>query len=308
MSTGRTARQAAMKATETMHEATGRTERKRSTPAKRKGSQGGGKASQAKVKRGNAEKEDKASQKSTAEGPDEREEKQEETKDGAKGIDGDKMKEKPPSVEGKAEKKVTPPAEEITKTAVRESEEREEVLPSNILEKGIIYFFFRPRVSVEEPESVEDIARSFIVLRPLPLDATLAKGPIGDEENCRLLVLPKKKLPVSSHDRYTGFVEKAGVNVKTLRESFLGSEYETKTRGTQHVPTARPLAEGVYALTSTTRTSHLAYILTIPSKLGEIQTDFGLKDRGSFIVSTKNPKFPGPSTARLPKPPEFPQK
>lgn len=217
---------------------------------------------------------------------------------------------KPKEAEGESEKELekrTPPAEDIKETAVEKSEEREEIVPSSILEKGIVYFFFRPRVSVEEPESIDDIARSFLVLRPLPRDAKLGEGPIGDDDNCRLLVLPKKKLPTSSRERYMGFVEKAGVNVKTLRESFQDREYETKTKGHQHVPTATPLAEGVYAITSTGKSSHLAYIVTIPSELSEVQTDFGLRNRGSFIISAKNPKFPGPSSARLPKQPEYPK-
>ncbi|EEP82724.1 predicted protein [Uncinocarpus reesii 1704] len=193
------------------------------------------------------------------------------------------------------------------KGAVKTSQKRKEEVPSNILEKGIIYFFFRSRVSVDEPESMGDVARSFIVLRPLPLDAELGKGPIGDESNCRLLLLPKKKLPSSSRERYMGFVEKAGTTLETIKDSFLGSEYETKTKGHQEVPSATPLAEGVYAITSTTRSSHLSYILTIPEEPSEVQIDFGLDKKGSFIVSSKSPKFAGPSTARLPKDPEYPQ-
>ncbi|WEW59907.1 hypothetical protein PRK78_005389 [Emydomyces testavorans] len=192
-------------------------------------------------------------------------------------------------------------------TAVKRSQKRQEEVPSNILEKGVIYFFFRSRVGTEAPDSVQDVARTFMVLRPLPRDAELGKGPIGDDANCRLLVLPKKQLPTSSRERYMGFVEKARTTLKTIKESFLGSEYETKTKGVQEVPSATPLAEGVYAIISTDRSSHLAYILTIPGDPSEVQTDFGLSKKGSFIVSSKNPKFAGPATARLPKGPEYPQ-
>ena len=52
--------------------------------------------------------------------------------------------------------------------SVIEDEEREAKIPSSILEKGIIYFFFRGRVGVEDPQGIEDVARSYIVLRPLP--------------------------------------------------------------------------------------------------------------------------------------------
>ncbi|KKZ65853.1 hypothetical protein EMCG_08358 [[Emmonsia] crescens] len=193
-------------------------------------------------------------------------------------------------------------------TSVKTGEEPKS-LPSNVLEKGIIYFFFRGKVGVEEPESIEDVARSFIVLRPLPRDAKLGQGAaIDDNRNCRLLVLPKKVLPKSSRDRFMGFVEKTYTTAKTIRDSFLASDRETATRGTTHTPAATPIAEGVYAIITTDRASHLAYHLTVPSELGEVQKDIGLKRRGSFIASAKNPQYAGPETGRLPYGPEFPQK
>ncbi|EFR02863.1 hypothetical protein MGYG_05864 [Nannizzia gypsea CBS 118893] len=207
---------------------------------------------------------------------------------------------KPSDVPSKKEPKETP----VTKS---EESSRDAGIPSNIMEEGIIYFFFRGKVGVEEPTGLDEVARTFIVLRPQPLGAKLSAGLAGGGNNCRLLLLPKKTVPTSSHEKYMGFVEKAGTDLKTLKESFLGEEYETKTRGTQFSPTATPLAEGVYALTSTPRTSHLAYILTIPKELSQVQKDFGLREKGSFIVASKNPKYPGPSSARLPKAPDYPQ-
>ena len=68
--------------------------------------------------------------------------------------------------------------------------EREGV-PSNILEKGIIYFFFRGRVGIDEPEGVDDIRRSYFVLRPVDKDAKLGEGTIGDAGNSRLVAIPK---------------------------------------------------------------------------------------------------------------------
>jgi len=145
-------------------------------------------------------------------------------------------------------------------------------------------------------------------MRPTPRGATLTDGPIGADENCRLLILPKKKFPTSSKERDMGFVEKAAVSMKTLQETFVaGMQYETTTRGERTRSDAKPYAEGVYAITSTRRASHLAYILTIPSEIGDIQHDFGLRDRGSWIVQSKNPKYPGPSYAQLPHPPEYPE-
>jgi hypothetical protein len=115
--------------------------------------------------------------------------------------------------------------------SIVENEKREAAIPSSILEKGIIYFFFRGRVGVEDPQGIEDIARSYIVLRPLPIDAKLGDGPLEDSGNARLLVLPKKMLPKSSRDRFLVFVEKPNAFIKDLREQFAGNEYATKTTG-----------------------------------------------------------------------------
>lgn len=186
--------------------------------------------------------------------------------------------------------------------------EREDETPASILEKGIIYFFFRGRVGIDDPSSVSDIARSYMVLRPLPHGARLGEGEIGDAGNCRLLALPKKVLPVSGKDRFMVFVEKTQMSFKDLKDTFLSaSDYTTKTAGTRHTPAATPVGEGIYAITTTGQASHLAYILTIPTKLSEVQQDVGLRERGSFITSTKNPKYPGPANARLPQGPDYPE-
>ena len=186
--------------------------------------------------------------------------------------------------------------------------EREDETPASILEKGIIYFFFRGRVGIDDPSSISDIARSYMVLRPLPHGARLGEGEIGDAGNCRLLALPKKVLPVSGRDRFMVFVEKTQMSFKDLKDTFLSaSDYTTKTAGTRHTPAATPVGEGIYAITTTGRESHLAYILTIPAELSEVQQDVGLRERGSFITSTKNPKYPGPANASLPRGPDYPK-
>lgn len=188
------------------------------------------------------------------------------------------------------------------------AEAREEEVPSSILEKGIIYFFFRGRVGTDDPSKVDEVARSYMVLRPLPHGAKLGDGQIGDAHNCRLLALPKKVLPTSGRDRFLVFVDEVHLSFADLRESFLaGADYATKTAGTRHTPPASPIGEGVYAITSTGRESHLAYILTLPSKLEDVQRDVGLRERGSFIASTKNPQYPSPPNASLPQGPDYPQ-
>ncbi|MCJ1422523.1 hypothetical protein MMC29_000403 [Sticta canariensis] len=194
-----------------------------------------------------------------------------------------------------------------TDDAVIESSKRDESTPSSIFEKGIIYFFFRGRVGIDEPSNVDDVARSYIVLRPIPHGSKLGDGPIGDAGTNRLLALPKKVLPTSPKDRFMIFVEKAKASMEDIKSSFASSDYATKTAGTRHTPAATPIGEGVYAITTTGRESHLAYILTIPSELSEVQKDVGLQQRGSFVTSVKNPQYAGPANATLPEGPKYPQ-
>merc|ERR1712187_40186 len=132
------------------------------------------------------------------------------------------------------------------------------------------------------------------------------QGSLEPGASCRLIVLPKKKFPTSARERDMAFVEKGGQSMKELKESFIsGGKYETSTRGERTVEEARPYAEGVYAITSSKRASHLAYIITIPNEIGSVQEDFGIRLRGSWIVQAKNLKFPGPASAQLPKKPEY---
>ncbi|MCJ1360608.1 MAG: hypothetical protein MMC33_010616 [Icmadophila ericetorum] len=190
-------------------------------------------------------------------------------------------------------------------TAVEHSPKRDDSTPSSILEKGIIYFFFRGRVGIDEPSQVDEIARSYIVLRPLPHGAKLGEGAIGDAQNSRLLALPKKVLPLSGRDRFMVFVEKANASMEEIKSVMGASDYMTKTAGARHTPAMAPVGEGIYAVTTTGRESHLAYMITIPSELSEVQQDIGLKEQGSFVTSVKNPKYEGPANANLPKGADF---
>ncbi|KAJ4375269.1 hypothetical protein N0V83_002355 [Neocucurbitaria cava] len=192
---------------------------------------------------------------------------------------------------------------------IEKSSQRAKDVPSNILEKGIIYFFTRNRVGIEDADSVADLQRTFFVLRPIPTGAKLGDGALTDQKNNRLLALPKKAFPKSHNDRFMAFVEKANTTVQDLKENFFAAnEYETKTQGTRRTEPITPVAEGVYAITRTEdATTHLVYSTTIPAELGEVQEDLGIKSQGSFIISVKNPERSGPAAAQLPQKPDFPK-
>ncbi|KAI1863164.1 uncharacterized protein JN550_009900 [Neoarthrinium moseri] len=219
----------------------------------------------------------------------------------------DESHEDEPSNDGKRDEGEQAQPDEKNGSA-EEPNAREGRTPANILEKGIIYFFFRSRVGIEEPSSVNEVARSYIVLRPIAKDAKLGEGTIGDAGNSRLIAIPKKVLPLSGKDRWIAFVEKSNTTFQTLKDDFLAaSDYATKTAGTRHTPAATPVGEGIYAITTTGRENHLAYMLTIPSELGEVQNDVGLRERGSFIISTRNPDYDAPRNVALPQGADYPK-
>ncbi|KAL1310860.1 hypothetical protein AAFC00_001092 [Neodothiora populina] len=204
----------------------------------------------------------------------------------------------------------TKPASTTESGAVETSDERAAAMPSNILEKGIIYFFTRGRVGIEDPGSVLDLQRSHFVLRPLAPGAALKDGTIDDIKNNRLLALPKKVWPKGPQDKFMVFVEKGKTSMEDLKENFFqGSEYDTKTVGTRQTPPVTPIAEGVYAITKAGNRdeTHLSYMVTIPRDPGEMQEDIGIGSKGSFVLSLKNPTVKGPAYTSLDAGPGFPQ-
>ncbi|KAJ5413617.1 BTB domain transcription factor [Penicillium cosmopolitanum] len=187
---------------------------------------------------------------------------------------------------------------------------REDIKSFKTLEGGLIYFFYRSRVDVLGPCGINDVARSFIVLRPTPSEAASIQSDGSTEfgTEFRLLVVPKKVFPTSGRIKEMGFVERAGITLEELEKTLIaGEEYNTKTYGTRTTPDATLFAKGVYTITSTQRNSHLSYILTNPKTLGPVQEDFGLHAQGSWVVQSKNPKLSSPSYVSLPKGPDCPE-
>lgn len=53
--------------------------------------------------------------------------------------------------------------------------------------------------------------------------------------------------------------------------------------------------------------SVVAYMLTIPHEVGEVQKDLGIAKQGSFVLSLKNPESSGPANAQLPQSADYPK-
>ncbi|EKM61403.1 uncharacterized protein PHACADRAFT_180527 [Phanerochaete carnosa HHB-10118-sp] len=157
------------------------------------------------------------------------------------------------------------------------------VYQSGTVERGHIYFFYRPKVEVEEVHSIDDVQRFHILLVPRPpefsvgdatsganedegemnlvqegADAVPAKATIGEKKkHFRLVAVGKKQLPDpdagggKGGDRKGTFwatVITVGEDLQKLQEGLGKKEYETKTKGTRHQGPARLAARGAYAI------------------------------------------------------------
>ncbi|KZT74930.1 hypothetical protein DAEQUDRAFT_659713 [Daedalea quercina L-15889] len=151
------------------------------------------------------------------------------------------------------------------------------------IERGHIYFFYRPKVELEEAHSVDDVQRFYILLVPRPPEfSTASDQQLGSSKNTdedqemtvlsegadavpasedksqtrkpfRLIVPGKKSLPDPEHGRgrgniFWGTIVTIGEDLKKLQEGLGEKEYETKTRGTRHQAAARLAARGAYAI------------------------------------------------------------
>ncbi|MFP4071000.1 MAG: hypothetical protein ACLFTB_03025 [Desulfovibrionales bacterium] len=160
------------------------------------------------------------------------------------------------------------------------------------LERGSIYFFYRPRVEEEDPDSVEDVERMYMVLSP------------AQKDRYRLAVIGRKQLPDpsrSGRDKFWGFVSTVRKDPKNIDRELQGETYTTKTRGTRHLPAARPLGEGVYRILRHEDHTHFVYALELPHDTGDVQEEFRLEEEASYVISIKNPQKGSPQAAGLSK-------
>ncbi|KAF4604991.1 hypothetical protein EYR40_003774 [Pleurotus pulmonarius] len=157
------------------------------------------------------------------------------------------------------------------------------VRQTGTIERGHIYFFYRPRVEMEEAHSIDDVQRLHMLLVPRPpkfsvfdgekpkldrddtedvdmavlqegADAVPAKATRDTfEKHYRLITIGKKELPhpggTSRRGRvFWASVTAVGDDLHLLEKGLGAKSYETKTRGTRHEEPSRLAARGVYAI------------------------------------------------------------
>ncbi|KAF5937397.1 hypothetical protein HYC85_024903 [Camellia sinensis] len=183
-----------------------------------------------------------------------------------------------------------------------------------ILERGEIYFFYRPKVD-KEAHSPDDVQRFHIVLRPdldlEPEDNPRHSGKEGqakpfnkkEEVNVetqpllRLIIMGRKSLPDPSKKGrpYWGFVDMVTTTIEDVKNALKGGEYDARTKGHRHNPPGRALGEGIYRIlrhnTGKKTRTHLIYKLELPpdGDKNEPQESLNVEREGSFLIQIKNP-------------------
>lgn len=146
------------------------------------------------------------------------------------------------------------------------------------LEEGHLYFVWRPKVEEDQPSSVDDVERFYIVMRP------------DGGRLFRLLLVGNKHLPeIGRHERCWGFIETITQDGKTMEQGLRQTTYRTKTRGERTLHAARAGGEAVYALLRDGSSTFLSYVLSRPDSPGPVQKAFNILPEASFALSVKNP-------------------
>jgi hypothetical protein len=157
-----------------------------------------------------------------------------------------------------------------------------------VLERGDIYFLYRPRVATDEVHGLRDVERFYILLRP------------WGRHVYRLIIDGRKKLPAAAeHKRFWAFVWRAFSDKAALNAELGAKEYRTKTRGLRKIAPVRPAAEGIYAILRHGDHTHLAYVIELPKRHGSAERELNISREASYIIAVRNPDSPRPTSTGL---------
>lgn len=151
-----------------------------------------------------------------------------------------------------------------------------------------MYLFYRKKMNVKKPSSIDDIQRLHMILVP---DNHFKK---------RLFVVGKKRLPKIAKSKAKSTQREWALNVLSttketdIRDALIPMEYETKTKGTRIQPGSVPVAQGKYQINKEEHSTKLGFKLTEPKNLGKAQKELGIKKEATYVISVKNPDVKTP--------------
>ncbi|KAF9292155.1 hypothetical protein BGZ68_010411 [Mortierella alpina] len=304
--------------------------KKTTAPAKRASSPHG--STEPVNKRGRkSEKHTEAATDAAAEGSDDADVKQEDTLDTKK-----PTKDYPTASRRSTRSRTSPKTEEVEKMQEKSSDEKEPKVKeedvkaepkdsvkaegkeastneTRTIERGNVFFFYRPKIDVHKPQGPNDVQKLYMLL--CPDDAVgrpAAEDEVGKQEASskpshsgkpqhRLLILPRKLLPVPGHgakSRVWAFVDKVSADLDEVESRLERYTYSTKTRGERTQQSARLIGEARYEIILDNNHSHFVYALAVPQEPGEVQKSFHIAKEGQFLVQVKNPEIQTAATER----------
>lgn len=175
-----------------------------------------------------------------------------------------------------------------------------------VMEKGTVDFFYRPKVMLDEAETIQDVNRFYMLLQPSMKHGQAA--PFGESYESRLMLMGAKSMPVAKASTLASlhwtFVYKTGT-LEEIMGHLEAKEYTTKTRGARRLGGAVPAGRGLYEFVhlhkegrpkkrgpgniSDTDECIFAYVLEVPKKPGPIQHQLHIAKEASFYCKVKNP-------------------
>jgi hypothetical protein len=170
---------------------------------------------------------------------------------------------------------------------------------SNILEEGLIYFFYRPRIGLEHVQDVRHAGKLYILLAPGASD----ERPVANAHiTKRLLICGRKKMPsIDQKERNFCHVKLVTTEIDKVKAKLAAKDKRVGER-IQHKDIARPCGEGIYCITEQDDISYLAYWLSAPAEPGPVQNAFNIVTTGSYVIALRQPirNERGPHPTRQP--------
>ena len=171
-----------------------------------------------------------------------------------------------------------------------------------VLERGNILFFYRPKQGVLHPTDPADLERAYFMLLPDDRERHVNRL-FNVAHGVFPTIVPGKALP---EERDWAFVQDASPDPKAVLASLEKDiPAPPEPSGQRARPWAPAAGRGRYAIVRHDDHTHLAYRLSKPERPGEVQREMQIQPEASYIISVKEPY--APSEIELEQKPDYPQ-
>lgn len=143
----------------------------------------------------------------------------------------------------------------------------------DVLERGDIAFFYRPKVQPADALVETPGVQSFFCIL----------SPEGGGQ-ARRLRIGRKRMPSARGQRFWAVVERVGSFQRVLADQLEEERYTTKTRGERYQPGARAVARGTYAFVRHEDHTHLVYRVEHAEHPDDLPEEVRVPEEASYVV------------------------